>query len=181
MALSYQEVAITLLDGTRDNFRRVSRFAAGTRNIVSTVGLLVIAFTPLAGIWFRQVSGLSDALAVVVDTAVAGSSVSSHFFRFCWRFSARSSCFGRTTRPITDGYLRGSRGDRQRYCSLTIQRFRPRRGRRCRDRALRWTPVGKHLHDVSCLPGSEGSWDLPSVRRLHGVGSPAILDERSIS
>ena len=62
MALSYQEVAITLLDGTRDNFRRISRFAA-VLGTVATLGLLVIAFTPLAGVWFRHVSGLSEELA----------------------------------------------------------------------------------------------------------------------
>jgi hypothetical protein len=62
VGLAYQEVAITLLDGTRENFRRISSFALRMA-IASTLCLVVIAFTPLADLWFRSVSGLSPALA----------------------------------------------------------------------------------------------------------------------
>ena len=43
MALSYQEVAITLLDGTRENFRLIARFAF-VLGVAATAGLVVIAF-----------------------------------------------------------------------------------------------------------------------------------------
>ncbi len=62
IGLSYQEAAIALLDGTRENFRRVSTFAV-VAGVAATAGLALIAFTPLADIWFRDVSGLSPELA----------------------------------------------------------------------------------------------------------------------
>jgi progressive ankylosis protein len=62
IGLSYQEAAIALLDGTRENFRRVSTFAAVV-GVIATAGLGLIAFTPLVHVWFRDVSGLSPELS----------------------------------------------------------------------------------------------------------------------
>jgi O-antigen/teichoic acid export membrane protein len=62
IGLSYQEAAIALLDGNRQNFRRVSAFAA-VIGVAATAGLGLIAFSPLALVWFRDVSGLSPELA----------------------------------------------------------------------------------------------------------------------
>jgi hypothetical protein len=99
MALSYQEVAITLLDGTRENYRRVSRFATmlGT---VSTIGLVVMAFTPLAGVWFRHVSGLTEELAQLSILPLRLFSLIP-FFSVLLAFQRSILVFGRNTRPIT--------------------------------------------------------------------------------
>ncbi len=58
LGLSYQEVVIALLGEDRENYNILKKFAV----ILSTclVGvLMVIAFSPLADIWFNRVSGLS--------------------------------------------------------------------------------------------------------------------------
>jgi len=99
MALSYQEVAITLLDGTRDNFRRISRFAA-VLGVSATLALLVMAFTPLAAIWFRQVAGLSDELAELSLRPLRLFSLIP-FFSVLLAFQRSILVFGRKTRPIT--------------------------------------------------------------------------------
>jgi hypothetical protein len=62
VGLSYQEAAIALLDGTRESFRRISLFAVVVGVAVTgTLGL--IAFTPLARVYFEDLSGLSPELA----------------------------------------------------------------------------------------------------------------------
>ena len=60
--LSYQEVAITLLADGRENFRPARRFAVGLA-LAASLGLAAIVLTPLAEVWFRQISGLSAELA----------------------------------------------------------------------------------------------------------------------
>ena len=99
MALSYQEVAITLLDGTRDNFRRISRFAA-VLGIAATLGLLVIALTPLAGVWFRYVAGLSEELTELSILPLRLFCLIP-FFSVLLAFQRSIPVFGRNTRPIT--------------------------------------------------------------------------------
>lgn len=61
IGLSYLEAAIALLGPRRQHFPRLRNFAAGLA-AVSTAGLSAIAFTPLAVVWFHDVSGLSLAL-----------------------------------------------------------------------------------------------------------------------
>ncbi len=59
--LSYQEAMIALINRT-NNYKAVRNF--GIYIALGTVaGLALIAFTPLADIWFRDVSGLSERLA----------------------------------------------------------------------------------------------------------------------
>ncbi len=99
MALSYQEVAITLLDGTRDNFRRISRFAA-VLGVAATLALLVMAFTPLAAFWFRHVAGLSEELAELSLLPLKLFSLIP-FFSVLLAFQRSILVFGRKTRPIT--------------------------------------------------------------------------------
>jgi hypothetical protein len=99
MSLSYQEVAITLLDGTRDNFRRISRFAA-VLGVAATLGLVVMAFTPLAPIWFREVAGLSEDLAELSLLPLRLFSLIP-FFSVLLAFQRSILVFGRKTRPIT--------------------------------------------------------------------------------
>ncbi|TDI45104.1 MAG: hypothetical protein E2P02_08150 [Acidobacteria bacterium] len=99
VALSYQEVAITLLDGTRENYRLIARFAF-VLGVLATVGLVVIAFTPLAGVWFQTVSGLSKEL---VELSVRPLQLFCliPFFSVLLAFQRSILVFGRYTRPVT--------------------------------------------------------------------------------
>ena len=64
MGLSFQEVAIAFMDGTRQRYRALLRFAFGLgAGAVALQGL--VAFTPLAGIWFEGVSGLTPSLSAL--------------------------------------------------------------------------------------------------------------------
>jgi len=60
--LSYQEVAVTMLGRSWGNLNLVRLFAA-ILGIGATIGLAAIALTPLSGIWFETVSGLTPELA----------------------------------------------------------------------------------------------------------------------
>jgi hypothetical protein len=61
LGLAYQEVAITMLDRDPNNRRAVFRFAA-TLGVTASLGFALIVATPLAGPWFRGLSGLSEEL-----------------------------------------------------------------------------------------------------------------------
>jgi hypothetical protein len=63
LGLSYQEVAIALIAEDDRNVVPVGRFAA-LLAVGSSAAMALIAFTPLAWIWFRDVSGLSTELTV---------------------------------------------------------------------------------------------------------------------
>ncbi len=58
MGLSFQEVGIALLGDKSENFVPLRNFALWL-GVVASVGLGLIAFTPLNHVWFHQVSGLS--------------------------------------------------------------------------------------------------------------------------
>jgi len=60
--LSYQEAAITMLGRSWDNYRTVRLFAF-LLGVGSTIGLALIAFTPVSRLWLLTVSGLSTELA----------------------------------------------------------------------------------------------------------------------
>lgn len=60
--LSFQEAAIALLGRRCEHAGVLGRFA-GWVALASSAGLALVAFTPLAGIWFGTVSGLPDGLA----------------------------------------------------------------------------------------------------------------------
>lgn len=62
LGLSYQEAAIALLDEKKTTFTPLRNFALLLGSVL-TVILVIISFTPLADIWFKIVSGLSDSLA----------------------------------------------------------------------------------------------------------------------
>ena len=66
-ALSYQEAAIAMLGEGRQNRRPILRFA-GLLAGVSTLGLLLVAWTPAARFWFVTVSGLAPDLAAYAVT-----------------------------------------------------------------------------------------------------------------
>ncbi|MBN2171663.1 MAG: hypothetical protein JW819_10140 [Candidatus Krumholzibacteriota bacterium] len=60
--LSYHEVAIARLGSRQEHFAPVARFAV-LLAAVATACLALIAATPLAGLWFEKVSGLTPDLA----------------------------------------------------------------------------------------------------------------------
>ena len=59
--VAYQEVGIALLGDRREGFAALRRFA-GTLGLVLAGGLSIVAFSPLATVWFQTVSGLSPEL-----------------------------------------------------------------------------------------------------------------------
>jgi len=61
IGLSFQEAAITLLGKTQENDKIVSNFARSLGASLA-LGLLITSFSPLAGYWFSEVSGLSPEL-----------------------------------------------------------------------------------------------------------------------
>ncbi|MGH9337649.1 MAG: hypothetical protein ACRD21_28190, partial [Vicinamibacteria bacterium] len=99
IGLSYQEAALALLDGTRENFRRVSKFAFGL-GVASTFGLGLIAFTPLAGVWFQTVSGLSADLSAfsILPLRIF---FAIPFLSMQLAYQRAILVFGRATRTIT--------------------------------------------------------------------------------
>jgi len=99
IGLSYQEAAIALLDGTRENFRRVSTFAAFV-GVAATAGLGLIAFTPLVQVWFEDVSGLSPELSLFAVLPLRIFS-SIPFFSMQLAYQRAILVFGRATRSIT--------------------------------------------------------------------------------
>ncbi|HEX9251560.1 MAG TPA: hypothetical protein VF870_04925 [Ignavibacteriaceae bacterium] len=61
LGLSYQEVVVALIGDNMGNFNPLKRFALKLASFVAGI-LMIIAFSPLAEIWFRDVSGLSESL-----------------------------------------------------------------------------------------------------------------------
>ncbi len=62
MGLSFQEVNIALIGEKKQNYRVLRNFALYL-GVLVTVLITVLAFTPLADLWFKNVSGLSSELA----------------------------------------------------------------------------------------------------------------------
>ncbi len=67
--LSYQETAITMLGRDWGNFKVVRNFAI-ILGLGATAGLALIAWTPLAGVWLRTISGLTSDLAEFALTPI---------------------------------------------------------------------------------------------------------------
>ena len=63
LGLSYQEVGIALLGDQWQHYRRIRNFACGLA-VATATGLGLIAYTPLASIWFERISGLPPELSV---------------------------------------------------------------------------------------------------------------------
>ncbi len=64
MGLSFQEVGIALMGDEREHYKELRNFAL-LLGFASTVGLGIIAFTPLSGVWYENVSGLTPALIAI--------------------------------------------------------------------------------------------------------------------
>jgi len=99
MGLSYQEVAIALLGKENEHVSELGRFALGL-GIAASAGLAAIAFTPLAGVWFETVSGLSPELAAIAIPPTRIIAVLP-FFSVLLSFQRAILVNGHHTRPIT--------------------------------------------------------------------------------
>jgi len=62
--LSYQEAAIALVGRRGEHRGPMGRFAVGLA-VAASGGLAILAFTPLARVWFEGISGLSPELALL--------------------------------------------------------------------------------------------------------------------
>lgn len=67
LGLSFQEAAIALLGPRHEHARELGRFGAGL-GLAAAGGLALVAFTPLADVWFVVVSGLTPDLAAAAVT-----------------------------------------------------------------------------------------------------------------
>ena len=61
LGLSFLEVVIALLGPSRQHFRTILTFAVGL-GLAGAASLSLIAFTPLAFVWFHDITGLSEEL-----------------------------------------------------------------------------------------------------------------------
>ncbi len=99
VGLSFQDAAIALLGREHQHLRELSRFGLAL-GAVTTGGLAAVAFTPLADIWFMDVSGLSRELT---DVALTPARVIVLLPALSVLLSLQRAVLvqGRTTRPVT--------------------------------------------------------------------------------
>jgi hypothetical protein len=99
MGLSFQEVSLALLGRKFEHVKELGRFAIGL-GLAASLALGLIGFTPLSGLWFETVSGLSHELAAF---AIAPTRILSvlPFFAVMLSFQRSILMQGRFTRPIT--------------------------------------------------------------------------------
>jgi len=67
LGLSYQEVIIAQMGDDKSGYVPLRNFAVVLAGVLSII-LFIIAFTPLADFWFKEVSGLSDFLSEFART-----------------------------------------------------------------------------------------------------------------
>jgi progressive ankylosis protein len=99
LGLSFQEAAIALLGPRREHVRPLARFGAGLA-LAASGGLALVAFTPMAGVWFETVSGLPPELAALALTP-ARIAVVLPALSVTLSFQRAILVQARTTRPIT--------------------------------------------------------------------------------
>ncbi len=99
MGLSYQEVAIAMLGKNHQHSRELGRFALNL-GLASSVALGIIAFTPLARVWFETISGLTPELSAfaIIPTQIL---VPLPAMSVLLSFQRAILVQGRFTRPIT--------------------------------------------------------------------------------
>ena len=99
VGLSFQEAAIALLGKRAEHAPELTRFATGL-GLAAAAGLALVAFTPLADVWFITVSGLAPDLAAF---AIAPTRILAIFPALTVLLSYQRAILvqGRRTRPIT--------------------------------------------------------------------------------
>lgn len=97
--LSFQEGAIALMGSRAEHIPELSRFATGL-GLAASGGLALVAFTPLADVWFITVSGLTPDLAAfaIPPTRIL---VALPALSVLLSFQRAILVQGRRTRPIT--------------------------------------------------------------------------------
>ncbi|WP_303722043.1 hypothetical protein [Malonomonas rubra] len=99
LGLSYQEVAIALIGENRASYRKARNFAIGL-GIFCTLCLGLIAFTPLAEFWFRDLSGLSQTLSNFATPALqVMATFPALTVLICWQRALLITA--RVTRPVS--------------------------------------------------------------------------------
>ena len=99
LGLSFQEVGIAMFGHGWENYQSIRNFGYGLAAVTAT-GLVVIAYTPLATVWFEQISGLTPELAAF---ALAPTKILA-WLPACsvWMaFQRATLVHARETRPIT--------------------------------------------------------------------------------
>jgi len=101
LGLSFQEVVIALIGDNREGYYQLKSFAIKLAVFVAGT-LMLVAFTPLAEIWFRDVSGLSESLT---DFAKLPLMIMSFFPAFTVLISFQRSVLvkANVTKQITYG------------------------------------------------------------------------------
>lgn len=99
MGLSYQEVAIALVGKRFEHVDELGRFAVGL-GLVSSFGLALVGFTPLARLWYETISGLSRELTAfaILPTRILAPIPA---FAVLLSFQRAILVQARFTRPIT--------------------------------------------------------------------------------
>jgi hypothetical protein len=99
LGLSYQDAAIALMGKRLEHFPELARFGLGL-GLLASAGLALIAFTPLATVWYATISGLSPELSTlaIVPTRVL---VPLPAISVLLSFQRAILIQGRRTHPIT--------------------------------------------------------------------------------
>jgi Na+-driven multidrug efflux pump len=101
LGLSYQEVVVALIGDNMAGFDQLKKFAIKLAMFVAGT-LMLIAFSPLAQIWFRDVAGLSESLA---EFAILPLMIMSFFPAFTVLISFQRAVLvkAKATKQITYG------------------------------------------------------------------------------
>ncbi len=101
LGLSFQEVVVALIEDDMSGFNQLKKFAVKLAMFVAGT-LMIIAFTPLAEFWFRDISGLSNSLT---DFARLPLMIMSFFPAFTVLISFQRAVLVKTneTKQITYG------------------------------------------------------------------------------
>jgi hypothetical protein len=97
--IGFQEAALALAGERRENVPALRRFAAGLATTLSGT-LALIAFTPLARLWFAGISGLATELAALAVVPIR-LLVALPALEVVMALQRALLLVGRTTRPIT--------------------------------------------------------------------------------
>ncbi len=99
LGLSFQEAAIALMGKRFEHYPELARFATGL-GLAASGGLALVAFTPLAEVWFVTISGLTPELAAF---AIMPARILAPLPALSVLLSFQRAVLvqGRRTRPIT--------------------------------------------------------------------------------
>jgi O-antigen/teichoic acid export membrane protein len=99
IGLSYQEVGIVLMGEKMEGYIKLRNFAVAVGLGVGAA-LVIVAFTPLSNVWFRQVSGLSESLAQFAVFPLQIISIIPPL-SFILAFQRAVIVYSRKTKPVT--------------------------------------------------------------------------------